>query len=113
MLYENFRTEVCLRYSRKYVIEDTWYTPAADNMKKVCTDIPKWKYLSGISKEQRLRDQAEEEAAALEEQQRSQISLNLEQVQQNLDQQQELDLQEEQEEEEEEELENTETSAII
>lgn len=93
VLYENFRTEVCLRYSRKYVIEDTWYTSAADNMKKVCTDIPKWKYLSGISKEQRLRDQAAEEAAALE-QQRTQISLNLEQVQQNLDQQQELELEE-------------------
>ncbi|KAI8366566.1 glycosyl-transferase for dystroglycan-domain-containing protein [Blakeslea trispora] len=61
-LYDNFRTEICLRYSRKYVIEDTWYTPAADNMKKVCTDIPKWKYLSGISKEQRLKDLAEEEA---------------------------------------------------
>ncbi|RCH80445.1 hypothetical protein CU098_003973 [Rhizopus stolonifer] len=61
-LYDSFRTEICLRYSRKYVIEDTWYTPAADNMKKVCTDIPKWKYLSGISKEQRLKDLAEEEA---------------------------------------------------
>lgn len=75
-------------------------------MKKVCTDIPKWKYLSGISKEQRLRDQAAEEAAALE-QQRTQISLNLEQVQQNLDQQQELEL------EEDEELENAEISAMI
>jgi hypothetical protein len=61
-LYENFRTEICLRYSRKYVIEDIWYTPAAKNMKQVCTDIPKWKYLSGISKEQRLKD-LEEEAA--------------------------------------------------
>ncbi|KAI9487844.1 MAG: glycosyl-transferase for dystroglycan-domain-containing protein [Benjaminiella poitrasii] len=61
-LYDSFRTEICLRYSRKYVIEDIWYTPAADNMKKVCTDIPKWKYLSGISKEQRLKD-LEKEAA--------------------------------------------------
>lgn len=61
-MYDHFRTEVCLRYSRKYVIEDTWYTPAADNMKKVCTNIPKWKYLSGISKEQRLKDLAEEQA---------------------------------------------------
>jgi glycosyltransferase-like protein LARGE len=61
-LYENFRTEICLRYSRKYVTEETWYTPAAKNMKQVCTDIPKWKYLSGISKEQRLKD-LEEEAA--------------------------------------------------
>lgn len=31
-------------------------------MKQVCTNIPKWKYLSGISKEQRLKD-LEEEAA--------------------------------------------------
>ncbi|KAI9264689.1 glycosyl-transferase for dystroglycan-domain-containing protein [Helicostylum pulchrum] len=65
VLYENFRTEVCLRYSRKYVTEGTWYTSAASNMKKVCTDIPKWKYLSGISKEQREADKLAEEAAAL------------------------------------------------
>ncbi|KAG2232995.1 hypothetical protein INT48_001058, partial [Thamnidium elegans] len=65
ILYENFRTEVCLRYSRKYVTEGTWYTSAANNMKKVCTDIPKWKYLSGISKEQREADKLAEEAALL------------------------------------------------
>lgn len=61
-MYENFRTEVCLRYSRKYVTENVWYTPAADNMKKVCKDIPKWKYLSGIPKAQRLADLAAEQA---------------------------------------------------
>ncbi|KAI8969246.1 glycosyl-transferase for dystroglycan-domain-containing protein [Mycotypha africana] len=78
-LYENFRTEICLRYSRKYVIEDTWYTPAADNMKKVCTNIPKWKYLSGISKEQRLKDLAEE--AALKAQQEQQTAGNYQDAQ--------------------------------
>lgn len=62
-MYENFRNETCLRYSRKYVTEEVWYTPAAGNMKKVCTDIPKWKYLSGISKEQRLADTLAEAAA--------------------------------------------------
>ncbi|KAI7907336.1 glycosyl-transferase for dystroglycan-domain-containing protein [Cokeromyces recurvatus] len=61
-LYENFRNEICLRYSRKYVIEESWYTSTANNMKKVCTHIPKWKYLSGISKEQRLKDLEEEKA---------------------------------------------------
>ncbi|PHZ17731.1 uncharacterized protein RHIMIDRAFT_285039 [Rhizopus microsporus ATCC 52813] len=66
-LYANFRKEVCLRYSRKYVIENTWYTPAADNMKKVCTDIPKWKYLSGIPKAQREADKLAEEAAKQEQ----------------------------------------------
>ncbi|KAG1451995.1 hypothetical protein G6F56_007934 [Rhizopus delemar] len=61
-LYANFRTEVCLRYSRKYVIEGTWYSSEADNMKKVCTNIPKWKYLSGIPKAQREADAAAEKA---------------------------------------------------
>lgn len=68
-MYENFRTEICLRYSRKYVIEETWYTPAAKNMKQVCTDIPKWKYLSGISKEQRLKDLEEEAALKAQQEQ--------------------------------------------
>ncbi|KAI8647199.1 glycosyl-transferase for dystroglycan-domain-containing protein [Parasitella parasitica] len=72
VLYENFRTEICLRYSRKYVIEDTWYTPAAKNLKAVCKDIPKWKYLSGISKEQRLKDLQEEQAAAASQAQEEQ-----------------------------------------
>lgn len=69
VLYENFRTEICLRYSRRYVIEETWYTPAAKNMKQVCTDIPKWKYLSGISKEQRLKDLEEEAALKAQQEQ--------------------------------------------
>ncbi|KAI9252652.1 glycosyl-transferase for dystroglycan-domain-containing protein [Sporodiniella umbellata] len=61
-LYAHFRTEVCLRYSRKYVIDGTWYSSEADNMKKVCTNIPKWKYLSGIPKAQREADAAAEKA---------------------------------------------------
>lgn len=90
-MYDNFRNETCLRYSRKYVTEETWYTPAADNMKKVCTDIPKWKYLSGISKEQRAADllaeaaakeaaaaAEEEEAAAEEEEEEEETALALE-----------------------------------
>ncbi|KAI8983786.1 glycosyl-transferase for dystroglycan-domain-containing protein [Pilobolus umbonatus] len=69
VLYDNFRTEVCLRYSRKYVTEDRWYTDVAKNMKQICTDIPKWKYLSGLSKEQREADKLAEaaEAARLEQ----------------------------------------------
>lgn len=92
VLYENFRTEICLRYSRKYVIEETWYTPAAKNMKQVCTDIPKWKYLSGISKEQRLKD-LEEEAAlkAQQEQETQQTSLDVETVHLSEQEQEEQD----------------------
>ncbi|KAL7317359.1 hypothetical protein PS15m_003728 [Mucor circinelloides] len=92
VLYENFRTEICLRYSRKYVIEETWYTPAAKNMKQVCTDIPKWKYLSGISKEQRLKD-LEEEAAlkAQQEQETQQTTLDVETVQLSEQEQDEQD----------------------
>ena len=57
--------------------EETWYTPAAANMKKVCTDIPKWKYLSGISKEQRLADSAAEAAAKAALEEPHQIKLDL------------------------------------
>ncbi|ORE19486.1 hypothetical protein BCV71DRAFT_197378 [Rhizopus microsporus] len=79
-LYANFRKEVCLRYSRKYVIENTWYTPAADNMKKVCTDIPKWKYLSGIPKAQREADKLAEEAAKQEQLLKNQSHYNEEEA---------------------------------
>jgi glycosyltransferase-like protein LARGE len=36
-------------------------------MKKVCTNIPKWKYLSGIPKAQREADAAAEAAAKAEQ----------------------------------------------
>jgi glycosyltransferase-like protein LARGE len=64
-------------------------------MKQVCTDIPKWKYLSGISKEQRLKDLEEEAALKAQQEQEQQQPLEAENVQ--LDELEEQDLQEDEE----------------
>lgn len=67
-------------------------------MKQVCTDIPKWKYLSGISKEQRLKDLEEEAALKTqqEQEQEQQQPLEAENVQSN-ELEEEQDLQEDEE----------------
>ena len=64
-------------------------------MKQVCTDIPKWKYLSGISKEQRLKDLEEEAASKAQQEQEQQQPLEAENVQ--LNELEEQDLQEDEE----------------
>lgn len=65
-------------------------------MKQVCTDIPKWKYLSGISKEQRLKDLEEEAALKAQQEQEQQQPLEAENVQSN-ELEEEQDLQEDEE----------------
>jgi hypothetical protein len=74
-------------------------------MKKVCTDIPKWKYLSGIPKAQRDADLLAE--TALKQEQESQLTLELNDISESSSNEQEenqevlADMMEEEEEEEE------------
>jgi hypothetical protein len=46
-LYDNFREEVCLRYSRMMIANNLWSTPRADNVKAECSKIKGFKSAVG------------------------------------------------------------------